>query len=60
LAARPFADAETLMNWGEVIFLLLALAGVFVLVVIVFVLKSEKQAKNEKASQKQDQSGNRG
>jgi uncharacterized protein YpmS len=59
LAASLFTDAEKLMNWGEVIFLLLALAGVFVLVVIIFVLKSEKQAENEKTSRKQDQSGNR-
>jgi uncharacterized protein YpmS len=48
------------MNWGEVIFSLLALAGVFVLVVIVFVLKSEKQVKNEKASRKRDQSESQG
>jgi len=48
------------MNWGEVIFFLLALAGVFVLVVIVFVLKSEKKVENDKASQKQGQSGTRG
>jgi uncharacterized protein YpmS len=41
------------MNWGEVIFFLLALASVFVLVVIVFVLKSVKQVENEKASRKQ-------
>jgi len=47
------------MNWGEVIFFLLALAGVFVLVVIVFVLKSEKQVGNEKASRKQGPSGSR-
>jgi uncharacterized protein YpmS len=41
------------MNWGEVIFFLLALASVFVLVVIVFVLKSVKQVENEKVSRKQ-------
>lgn len=45
------------MNWGEVIFLLLGLAGVFVLVVIVFVLKSGKQVENEKTSQEQGRSG---
>ena len=45
------------MNWGEVIFFLLALASVFVLVIIIFVLKADKQVKNEKISQKQDQSG---
>ena len=45
------------MNWGEVIFFLLTLASVFVLVVIVFVLKSKKQVENEEASQKQDRSG---
>ena len=45
------------MNWGEVIFFLLPLASVFVLVVIVFVLKSKKQVENEEASQKQDRSG---
>ncbi|MDP6674752.1 MAG: hypothetical protein QGH93_07910 [Gammaproteobacteria bacterium] len=43
------------MNWGEVIFFLLSLAGLFVLVVIVFVLKSIKQVGNEKDSPKQDQ-----
>jgi uncharacterized protein YpmS len=43
------------MNWGEVIFFLLALASVFVLVVVVFVLKSGKQVENEKASRKQGQ-----
>jgi uncharacterized protein YpmS len=48
------------MNWGDVIFFLLALAGVFVLVVILFVLKSGKQVENEKASRKQGQSGRRG
>ncbi len=48
------------MNWGEVIFLLLTLASVFVLVVIVFVLKSENKAQNEKASQKQGRPGSRG
>ena len=47
------------MNWGEVIFLLLALAGVFVLVIIVFVLKSGKQVENEKASRKRGQPGSR-
>jgi hypothetical protein len=46
---------RTKMNWGDIIFSLLALAGVFVLVVIIFVLKAEKQVKNEKASQKQSQ-----
>jgi hypothetical protein len=35
------------MNWGDAIFLLLTLAGVFVLVVIVMVLKSGKAGKNE-------------
>jgi uncharacterized protein YpmS len=40
------------MNWGEVVFLLLALAGVFVLVIIVFVLKSEKQSTDKKAPAK--------
>ncbi|MCP4925195.1 MAG: hypothetical protein QGG67_10845 [Gammaproteobacteria bacterium] len=48
------------MNWGEVIFFLLTLASVFVLVVIVFVLRSVKPAKNEKAARKQDQSGSGG
>jgi uncharacterized protein YpmS len=48
------------MNWGEVIFLLLALAGVFVLVIIVFVLKSQKQVENEKAPQKHGRPGGRG
>jgi uncharacterized protein YpmS len=43
------------MNWGNIVFSLLALAGVFVLVVIIFVIKAEKQVKNEKASQKQGQ-----
>lgn len=43
------------MNWGEVIFMLLALAGVFVLVVIVFVLKSEKQSADNKAPPKRGQ-----
>jgi len=60
LAARLFTDAEKLMNWGEVIFFLLALAGVFVLVVIVFVIKSGNQVENEKASRKQGESGSRG
>ncbi|MDP7270395.1 MAG: hypothetical protein QGG65_03505 [Gammaproteobacteria bacterium] len=45
------------MNWGNIIFSLLALAGMFVLVVIIFVLKSKKQVENEEASQKQDRSG---
>ena len=45
------------MDWGEVIFFLLTLAGLFVLVLIVFILKSEKQAKNKKDSQKRDESG---
>jgi uncharacterized protein YpmS len=45
------------MNWSDVILSLLALAAVFVLVVLVFVLKSIKQVDNKKASQKQDQSG---
>jgi uncharacterized protein YpmS len=40
------------MNWGEVIFMLLALAGVFVLVVIVFVLKSENQSTDRNAPPK--------
>ena len=43
------------MNWGEVIFMLLALAGVFVLVVIVFVLKSEKQSTDKKIPPKRGQ-----
>ena len=48
------------MNWNNVVFSLLALAGVFVLVVIVFVLRSEGQAKKEKALQKQGQPRDRG
>jgi len=46
------------MNWGIVILTLLTLAGVFVLVLIVFVLKSIKQGGIEKTSQQQDQSEN--
>jgi uncharacterized protein YpmS len=38
------------MNWGDVFFMLITLAGVFVLVVVVLVVKAEKQTKiNEKA-----------
>jgi hypothetical protein len=48
------------MNWGNVILSLIALASVFVLVLIFFVLKSIKQVGNEKAPQKQDQSENQG
>jgi len=48
------------MNWGNVILTLLTLAGVFVLVLIVFVLKSMNQVGNEKPSQKQDQSEHQG
>jgi hypothetical protein len=43
------------MNWGEVIFMLLTLAGVFVLVVVVFVLKSAKQSADDKAPPKRGQ-----
>jgi uncharacterized protein YpmS len=43
------------MNWGDIVFSLLALASVFVLIVVIFVIKSEKQVKNEKSSQKQGQ-----
>ena len=46
---------RTQMNWGEVIFMLLALADVFVLVVIVFVLKSEKQSTDKKIPPKRGQ-----
>jgi len=42
------------MNWGEII---ITFAGLFVLVVIVFVLKSEKKVRDEKTSRKQDQPG---
>ena len=43
------------MNWGDVFFLLITLAGVFVLVVVVLVVKSEKQAKiNEKALRQEE------
>jgi hypothetical protein len=45
------------MNWGDVIFALLTLAGLFVLVVIVFVLKSGNLVENEKISRKQDHPG---
>ncbi len=43
------------MNWGDAIFMLLALAGVFVLVLIVFVFKSDKQSADNKAPPKRDQ-----
>lgn len=46
------------MNWGNVILALLTLAGMFVMVLIVLVLKSMNQVGNEKTSQKQDQSEN--
>jgi hypothetical protein len=36
------------MNWGEVIFLLLGLAGVYVLRVVIMVLKSQKQPVDKK------------
>jgi uncharacterized membrane protein YuzA (DUF378 family) len=36
------------MNWGEVIFLLLGLAGVYVLWVVIMVLKSQKQPVDKK------------
>jgi hypothetical protein len=45
------------MSWGDAIFGLLTLAGLFVLVVIVFVLKSGNLIENEKISRKQDQPG---
>jgi hypothetical protein len=32
------------MNWGDAIFMLLSLAGVFVLLIVVKVLKSEKKS----------------
>ncbi len=43
------------MNWGDAIFMLLALAGVFVLVVIVFVLKAEKKSADNKTPPKRGQ-----
>jgi hypothetical protein len=43
------------MDWGEIVFFLLALASVFVLVVVVFVLKSIKKIDNENVSPKQGQ-----
>jgi hypothetical protein len=43
------------MDWGEIVFFLLALASVFVLVVVVFVLKSIKQVDKENVSPKQGQ-----
>jgi hypothetical protein len=43
------------MDWGEIVFFLLALASVFVLVVVVLVLKSIKKIDNENVSPKQGQ-----
>jgi uncharacterized protein YpmS len=48
------------MNWGEVIFSLLTLAGVFVLVVILFVLKSEKKSRKKKLRESKANKGERG
>jgi hypothetical protein len=50
---------RTKMNWGDIVFSLLALAGVFVIVVIIFVIKSEKQVRNEKSSQRKGQPSGR-
>ncbi len=46
------------MNWGDIIFFLLTLASVFVLVVIVFVLKSEKKIEDKNTSEEKGQSVN--
>jgi len=48
------------MNWGEVIFSLITLAGVFVLVVVVFVLKSEKKSRMKKLRESKANKGERG
>jgi hypothetical protein len=40
------------MNWGDAIFMLLALAGVFVLWIVIMVLKSEKQSADKKTPPK--------
>jgi hypothetical protein len=42
------------MDWANIILSLIALAGLFVLVLIVLVLKSMNQVGDEKPSQKQD------
>jgi uncharacterized membrane protein YuzA (DUF378 family) len=43
------------MNWGEIIFMLLALAGVFVLLIVIKNIKSEKQSADNKAPPKRGQ-----
>jgi hypothetical protein len=43
------------MNWGDAIFMLLSLAGVFVLLIVVKVLKSEKKSDEKIAPRKDDQ-----
>ncbi len=48
------------MNWGEVVFVLLTIAGTFVLVVIFFVLKSEKKLRMEKLRESKADKGGRG
>jgi hypothetical protein len=43
------------MNWGDAIFMLLTVAGLFVLLIVIKNIKSEKQSADKKAPPKRSQ-----